>query len=373
MKITRYIFLVLSSIDLFKKPIYMTLNKHSTHSTLLGSFFSICLFIFLTIQFFQSPLYTKTNPSIIDQTKPKQRAPLINLNDQNFNLYFALTDSTGESIPVDPTVYKITIYNGTIQINSSTKEQKNLWLSTNNAEPCENSEENHKKNLRKNYLCASNNSFFLQGSFDQDLISAFSISLSICNNKTDGVICQSNENIRKFFESHYMGLTVFYNYFTYDVLNYSQPFQEYSTFSHISISLDESKNKVLYFKKIELVTDDGFLLPNENKRDSFMVDNIVDNLGSSKLESQNTLDNFIVCMSFFSSKSVQSVTRTYQKIDNLLGSLNGVLSFLLIIGNIITSLQININFIKTIINELYEFPTKSMEIEMSKSIKQVHF
>lgn len=335
------------------------MNNHTKQSTFLGSLISISLIAIILIQFFQSPLLTKTNPSIIDQTQSQQFSPLITLNQENFPLYFTLTDSLNRPIPIDPTVFKIDVNHGKIETNETNGEMYFLWDDAKKVVQCP----------LTNFLCVENNSFFLEGDHDEPSLSAFSISLSICNNETDKVICKPFQEIKEFFKSSYMGLTVYFTQYTYDVLNYTNPLQPSKKNFHFPVTVDQNKNKGIYLKKLEFSSDDGFYLTNEIEQNAFMVDQTIDNLGTTNLETQNTWTNYIISFIFFSSKNIQKVSRRYQKIQELLGSLNGTMTFLIMVGYIITSLQIDLNFIKIIINELYTLPLKADSNERKSILK----
>lgn len=337
-------------IDFFKKPILLNLNNHPKQASVLGCMISTFLILLLLLQFFYSPLFTKTNPTIVTQTKINQLSPLIKVNEKNFNLMFRLTDKFGQTVALDPSIFKISVNYGLVL-------EKNLmgnlkWANKGKVVPCD--------SKNSTLFCVQNMSSILNGTFDEST-SSFNILVSVCDNATDEVSCKTIPQINEFFQNSYVGFDLYFNQFTSDVMNYSEPFFQIRNFFHYSLNLSISKNKAIYLKKVELLTDDGFYLTNEKKTDSFTVD-------YTNEENEYNNDISLLSISFFPSKKHDIIYRRYQKIQELLGDLNGTMTFLLILGYFVTSLQSQLNVIQTIVNELYYFPRKTQELSLIKKV-----
>lgn len=334
-------------IDFFKKPILLNLNNHPKHASVLGCIISIMLILLLLLQFFYSPLFTKTNPTIVTQQKINQLSPSITINEKNFNLMFRLTDKFGQTVALDPSIFKISVNYGLVlekQIMGNL-----MWANKGKVGPCD--------TKNSTFFCVQNMNSIL----NESKTSSFSILVSLCDNTTDEVICKTIPQINEFFQNNYIGFDLYFNQFTYDVMNYSEPFLKIRNFFHYSLNLSQSKNKAIYLKKVEILTDDGFYLSNEKKIDSFTVD-------YTNEENEYNNDISLLSISFFPSKNHDIIYRRYQKIQELLGDLNGTMTFLLILGYIVTSLQSQLTVIQTIVNELYYFPRKTQELSLIKKV-----
>ena len=347
---------ILYFADVFKKPIYLNVEHNQKYSTFLGSFISLLFIPIILYLFLQSPMFLKIDPYVLDQTHRYSFSPMISLNNENFKLYFALTDNLQRAIPLDPSIFKFDLMYGRMDshTNFSYSEFRKLIFCNESKQP---GMKQVSQDLSLNhYLCPENTTFDLKGSHTEPEVSAFSVALSICNNETDGVVCQPIDKIREYFSQSYKGLTIGFNSYYYDVLNFNNPIQETLEFQAIAITMDQTKNRGFYFKNLKFINDHGWIFPNEEIINSFNVDDVVDYIGSTTLEHQNSFFNNMISFTIFASKKIQNVSRRYQNFQELLGNMNGTLSFLILIGYFLTSIQINLSLSTLLMNKLYSFP-----------------
>jgi len=364
-------------VDIFKQPVYLNVNNNPKYSTIIGSLISFLLVPIVIFLFFQSPMFLKINPAIIDQTKRNSFSAGLGLENNNFQLYIGVTDNLNRGFHIDPTIFKINLVYLSYVTDQTNKTNVEINYDIRNLTLCNESNQTASRQLYEdlnlnNYLCPDNNTYYLEGYYGEPNIFGFSIALSICNNDTDGVMCQPIDKITEFFSNEWIGFTIGFTQYNYDVLNISSPIQGSIEVSSLQITVDQSKNRGIFLKNLQFLNDEGWIMADEKISNSFMLDTTIDYLGSANFENQNSWLNNIISFSFFASKNFQNVSRRYQKIQELLGSINGTLSFLIMIGYFLTSIQIKLNVVKLLMNELYSFPAKA-DSYMKKTEKSPFF
>ena len=101
---------ILFSLDLFKTPFTFTFSeKHSKLDSKTGILFSLIIYIFMMLMFFQSDYYHKTNPKVISQTIPWAKTEKMTFNKDNFILTVGIVNIWGEESFLDPSIGKFKV------------------------------------------------------------------------------------------------------------------------------------------------------------------------------------------------------------------------------------------------------------------------
>ena len=95
-------------LDLFKRPFTLNVNAHRQSSSLFGTFFSLGIFAVACLSFFQSNMFLKKNPYVLEKTVVSQEAPLIYFGN-NLPISIFLTDAS-KFIYKDETYFKFQAY-----------------------------------------------------------------------------------------------------------------------------------------------------------------------------------------------------------------------------------------------------------------------
>ena len=349
---------VFRSLDIFKAPFLLRINGKEKISTFMGFIFSLGIISFLVIFFFNSDVFYHQRPTIIDQELFLQKKLKIDFHGDNFGLVAALVDDPG-NVYDDETIFsiKITQY----VLNCSTHEildqdEKILHFCDQNDYPDDPSILDTYGLW--NYSCPSNKSFAVYGGWDEPMINHFYVTISLCDNMTKNNTCKPFNEIQEFMADKYASIS--YKDSSYDLNNYENPIQNSYKNLWWTLSANVRKTATLYWKKVNINTDDGFVFRHISTIESFQLD-------EKSLDVDLNYNQFIFQAEFYSSPKKESATRTYQKIQEVIASIGGLLSLFVSIGFILNGPQNRLNVIKTIMNNLYVFHKKNPGSGLHKS------
>ena len=197
-----------------------------------------------------------------------------------------------------------------------------------------------------NYICPQNGTFILEGGFDERSVKALVIMISYCDNRTDGVICKSQQEINTFFKDK--GLWLYYQDDIYDISNYDKPLMKNWRLQAIQVAA-VPRIIDLYLKKMIFINDDNFIFWEDKYQFGFMKER------SEGLSDYVMIDSPLISINLFSSKNNQRTRRQYQKFGDLLANIGGVINVLIIFGYILTNLQNQLQMQNHIMNTLYSY------------------
>ena len=332
--------------DIFKSPFLLRTDSSEKISTLLGFFFSLGIIIFLGIFTVNSDVFHHQKPSIIDQQLFLPSKLHIDFNGDNFGLVAALIDDPG-NVYYDDTYFSISMTQ--FVINCSTHEI--LDEDRKNLHPCDENDYPQNPSIvdtygLRNYSCPSNKSFAVEGGWDEPTINYVYVTFSLCVNETMNNTCKSFEEMLEFMSDKYVSIS--YIESSHDLNNYLNPLQNSYKNVWWTVGANVRKTMSLYWKKVEIVTDDGFVFQQSKLDQSFQKD-------EGAFDVDLNYNQFIFQAEFYSSPKKQYATRTYQKIQEVIASIGGLLSLFVAIGFVLTGPQTRLNVIKTIMNNLYAF------------------
>ena len=196
----------------------------------------------------------------------------------------------------------------------------------------------------------------------------FQVSINRCINYTDSpVVCQSDDIIDNFFsEAKYISFYVIDNNF--DLNNFQNP--QTSFLSTYSYALDPQIDKIInyFIKKAEITTNDGFVMSNINKLESFLFDNL--NLDVKTITQVTNVSNTLANVAFYSSMYESMSSRNYQTAVELIANINGIINLLLFAGFIVCNLENQFNISQRLGKELVNLKQQRKSMMQKSTLKE---
>lgn len=348
----------LSNFDLFQQPIKFYFNGHAKLFSSLGILSSLALYGFLLFSFINSDLFKKQEPIIITQSLQMPKAEKVEFT-PNITLSFTLADYLGNRY-WDPTYFSILAEYYNTMSSLETKVLRNCDENFNNQSQRMGTNSN-------NTLCLSNNTFTLQGSLDDSLLSYLVITLSPCDNKTLNNTCKTPEEINHYMDSYpltkYFALR--YHDAKTDQNNYERPFQQNSNVEFQYMDSRIQRNWNLYFKNAQIETDDGWFLPSKKILTDIMLDS-----KTTDFRLRSNSDAFFKVI-LFASKDKFVSTRRYKKLPEVLAELSGMAQFFLTFFGFVVRTVLYIGTLNQVMKHFYVFPkiSKKKKSKKNSSIK----
>ena len=342
-------------IDCFKVPFHLFFRNRRKSSTIKGSLFSLIIYAIIPYLFFTSNLILKTNPNVIDQMTTEDHAPLIELNPENFEIVAGVTNSLGKAFN-DPSIFKIQFVQIEIGFDWATESKKILKTEVKNTTLCRHHVFQDHDAVEQfefeNYTCVENGNFELEGGFVERMVKAVVVMISYCNNDTDGIICKSQGEINNFFKDK--GLWLYFQDDIYEVSNYEKPIKKNWRIQSIQCAA-VPRIVDIYLKKLIFINDDQVIFSNDKTSIGFMKERV------EALSGFQMIDSPVISMNFFSSKNNQKTYRKYQKLMELIANIGGVINVLLIIGNVLTGMQNQLEMQNSVMNSIYDYSFEKKE------------
>ena len=314
----------------------------------------------LVIFFVNSDVFYHLRPNIIDEQLFVPQKLKLDFSGNNFGLVAALIDDPG-NVYNDDSIFSISMTQ--FVLNCSTHEI--LSEDKKQLHPCDENDYPDNPGLvdlygLRNYSCPLNKSFAVEGGWDEPLINHIYVTLTICKNSTMNNTCKTYEEIFKFLSDKYFAISFMDS--SYDLNNYRNPLQNSYKSPWWTVGANLRKTVTLYWKKVEIVTDTGFVFRKAETLESFQLD-------EKNIDIDLNYEEFIFQAEFYSSPRKEYATRTYQKIQEVIASIGGLLNLFVAIGFILTGPQTRLNVIKTIMNKLYVFHKANPKIKLKTNEK----
>lgn len=245
-------------MDLFQVNLLFFFKGKTKQSSSFGLILSFLIFAFLTYQLAVSELFAKVSPSIIMQSLGSSHAERIDFNEKNYIL-LGIGNETHRFI--EPTIFDIMVFH-------FVNDQPTL----NTVHPCkyedlkEAMDEEYFTKIATNLYCLQNKVFSLEG-FVDEIGSDWKFSqfyVNPCNNITMNNTCKSPEEIASFLKGKFFTIT--YPSIQIDGKNYKNPLK--INLDPVTMNLDAKvfKTNIVYLKKAEVLTDDGWLFDGTDVR-----------------------------------------------------------------------------------------------------------
>ena len=339
-------------LDLFRRPIYVLFNTQDKVASRLGLVCSLLIYTLIIYDFTKNDIFYKESPKIMDQ-------PLTDAYRRNIeysNRVFTVSVVDDNSLPyVDPSIFVIKAKN-VLMISNSAGGFDQIDVQYYDMHLCNEQDFLQDPSVflnlgLNNSFCLDNNSFEMFGYWDEPTVKYFSFELSLCDNNTSPVICKPSSVINSFFTMKYFNLV--YSDLRVDAQNYQTPLLTKYRNDFQLIDTQLNKMMSIFIKAVNLYTDDGLLYSNQNYQSGLAYDSSFTDFSMLRTRSITT-DIRFVC-DFYSAKESNKITRTYQKFTEVFASIGGLLSFLMIVGFLLTYFEKKYYLTKKIMNSLYSF------------------
>ena len=345
----------LNYIDLFQQSPSFRINGKPRISLIFGRFFSVLILFFVFYNAFQSDLVNKTNPTVLQQVLQIAERPSINLKNEKFSIAFGVVDDYS-NFQIDLSIFSFTVTDIRV-VNSQLVEENEVVF-----EKCEEAHfpqfpEKYQSLALYNMSCLSNdNNITLKGYWDEEEIKYLSISMFACKNNTNNSICQSEESINEFFHLKYFEVYLIQNNF--DMKNYDNPLSSKISAYYIGIEPGKRAQVSNFVKRTRILSDKNIIFSNFDEINTYVYEQ-----GETILQkSQDQLLSF----EFYSSDNINVFQRNYQKLYDLMASLGGIISPLMIICSFVVA------FINDwYINELILMRLYNVNEEKNQQITQI--
>ena len=254
------------------------------------------------------------NPTVLIQTSFEKHAPLINLNNKNFEFSIGLFGLNNTIYPIDPSIYNLQIIHNKIEYRNidgflnftSTTYQLSYHICNKSDFPIS------KTLVYNNMICLDNNNFELEGYFtDNGNFSTLNIYLYPCQNGTSNTVCQSQETIEKEIAGG-KAFNVLYGGYFINNNDFSNPIKYLLQLDFVGLDLRFLKIMGIYLKKTIFLDDYEYIFSNPIETDTYTNGNIENEFAQNSNDNKNCL----CLISFYSSQEIQQNSRTYQKLSN---------------------------------------------------------
>lgn len=298
-------------------------------------------------------MVNKTNPQILNQDLKVEKRPSLYLSKENFTFSVGLADETNAFL-IDPQIFEfaITIYH---------QDSENYEMRQFSLKLCEENDYQlhkelfHKLKLNKTY-CLPDEVLKIDGYWDEDQLNYFYVDLKKCENTTENSSCKSNEEIEKFLQTAY--IDIYIDSPNIEFSNYYTPFKHELSIFYQKLSINMYKIMEIYLKSSVFQTDQGWFFESLQFIKGFVVGNYLYDLGAYE---KNTILQIFYSISVYSSEKKSTISRRYQKVQDILAQFGGVCNILLIIGFFLAKVENHYSFIYETMNKLYDFQVKTQE------------
>lgn len=353
-------------VDIFGQPISLTLNKYKSSKTIFGGLLSIFMMALLLSMFIVTAqdLFNRSNPQVAVESVNLKELPEIYLDKNLMPLALALT-SDSNLVFNKPEYFK---YNFSVLWGNTSESLTETFY---DLTECRKeffpliSNETYESSLISDYMCVQDQNVSIWGSWQESSISYVSLSVRMCQNKTDtsGPPCASEEEISRFLRKN----SVFFTFLFQDsIINtgLSENPVEYTVKSMYS-SLKQETYKIIevYLKNQTLLSDDGFIFKSSNIFETFKYD--YHTYDDSNLLENKILVEIIVQLS----KNKSIIKRRYQKIQEVLAGVGGLGNLLNTTFIIISYLFSTVRMHEALLNEIYDYDIERVHKINIKKIK----
>ena len=315
----------LSKINFFKVPVRLKINKADYYSSRPGEIMS--LFI-LSIQLYMlatHDLFYKNNPETFEKSLAFQNYFRFNMTSKNFFVAAKLAGFGGVGFDYDPSIYKFQATYVTSSVNESGISVQNYSII--DMVLCKSSPyyQDYKfiVDIHPTAMCLPKSEFQLYGSYIEEKISKFFISLLKCENSTlNNNFCKSPEEIDKFLDGKYFA----YAYFDkqIDLKNYLKPLVPKTPALYKAIE-PKIRKRIYYSADNALIKSDvGFLLESIEEIKTWIFEQNFEDFDFSN-------DKGLIEIHFLASNIERTFIRRYKKVQDAMASLGGMLNFLIVI------------------------------------------
>ena len=339
------IFNILKSINIYGMPFSIRYKNKSTYISTLGIILSIITILSITSLFlyYFIELINHTNFTILSNND-KSKEYSINLS--NIPIMVGLMNTNATLLELNKEYLSISAWRSSLISNNNSNGYmsfKRLELEYCNESIYQNEYPEMKKYDLSKYLCLKpNQNLEINGRYGDSINGFndidFSINICItdeCLNKTNNLKDLENILYGCYFTFHYLSNII-------DHYNYKNPFIQKFRNENFEVSPLSFKKFFYYFSSITYISNNGILFNEQKNYTSFIFDHLITDFVGS-----NNSDSFITYDDKLYSSIIQIVlscadypfiyNRTYRKLTDIFSHIGGLMDFIFIICNSITT------------------------------------
>jgi hypothetical protein len=338
--------------DMFGYEPKMLIDKSENLKSSFGGVLSVLIIILIiwSIWIFGNDIIYKTKPDLITSTY-KDPSPLrTEFNDDNYILTLGL-QQPDYTFFYDETIYRFKVENLMIERfpnntqSFSSREIETVRCSEKKLNLLYNE---YFSNLDLNNLaCLKNGSFVLQGFFGTQTWRWIFISLEKCKNSTSNNFnCKPLEVIDKYLAGGYLGM--FVSDQTVLPTNYSNPIMSFGLNIYTTFASDVYREVWLYYKKLQIISDIGWLMEDKETVESFSYDVF------KEVWDKRDTSEVIMKVGIGMGLSRVVYERSYLKLQEIAANVRGIIKFLFLCGKLVSFYHNNLKFQSWMVHYFYE-------------------
>jgi hypothetical protein len=342
---------MLRAIDIFKTPIRVTYKSKPDYATNSGILFTIIVLILIIILavFFSRNIYERLNPNVIVQEETIPFYPNITLTDSNFTMGIKIMDKNNKPWTKDK-------YENIVQLRSVYAWRDNNTIrEIIDMKPCEEVYPNIKNmaldsNNFEGAMCPYNFSFPIYGNPDTGKYGALTIYIFPCMEDADaGIVCQPVDVIKESMKNTQLKILYFDNILYAD--NYTQPLHQITSAYWEYLDYNIFKNVEFHYKLVNIDTDEGILFESVHSKNAAVFDQKLSTKFLTRVDPElpvfqidvKAINKLILCK------------RTYEKIQNVLANMGGMIKILMVAGYIMINMINNTVMKFDMVSFFYDF------------------
>lgn len=342
----------LSLIDLYSlnPSSQITFKNKQIYSTNYGKFLTILLIMTYIGCFFYfgQNMILKLNPRTIISENYVYSPDTIKLKRENFFFSFGMQMLNKEFI-IDPTIF-------TPSVRITKRNESNLVSELSiDLKPCDSIDLPNNEDvapyfeinsIKGMYCLQDYTNLTMEGSEDSTAFNFIKVNINPCQNTSDRV-CKTPDEINEFFVKR----RFYMNYITssVDALNYKRPLNFHGNYFAAPTQRSFKANIFINMQYLHVHTDDGFLTSTSDLKRGLQKSS-----ESSFFIGRNDNETFLE-LHFQLDKTIKNYERSYDKIQEVFASTQGVISFLIICFSLLVNPLVNFLFYQDLLNGYFNF------------------
>lgn len=355
---------IFTKLDMFGVQFNFLINRRNKHQTLPGAFLTITLFLGFVVLFFGFgvDLYQRKSPKVSMTTAVLNNLES-KLSNKNFTYAYRIEDTYNKLINdtskifLEPMTFKYDLIDHQMTLTQGIKLVPKRCYDL----PFTKEKEILYNVSLQDWYCLDFDNITLGGDWSSNFVYGILINTRHCSNATDGVPCINSNHLDEFFENQFTSSNVFYSDLSTLVLpamdNYENPLLSTLVNKYEMLHPLITKRSILTLQTTQISNDLGWFFNDINFESYISNDNTQPDFTLKDKNNQDILFSQFIYLG----KKIQTYSRSYIKVQEVLASIGGFAKFFYFFVTIIYNF--NINTYKNIILmnniDLEEFESKN--------------
>jgi len=348
---------IINYLDIYGYTPNLYIGGFKSYGSILGimsSISSIILSFLITLYFFLK-LFNTNEFTVVSSEITPEGIESIELSSKTFYFGFGLQDPLTYKPILDETIYYPKIY---YRLGQRHKEEGFIWYNKSlEFGVCELSDFNNEYQKffvnydLSNMYCIKNLNESIRGIFKKSEYSLIFVELFQCVNTTEKSNCKPQDVIDYYLNGTFLSLD--YQDIAIDHTNFKNPGVPSIGEFYTTVSKNYYKEIHIYYKKVVVESDRGWIFTNYKKREYTQYDKSEDMISFKSSSDGNFLE--------FSIKFGDKITkyyRTYTKAQTIISNIGGFLRFIEVVFRVICYIFVDNQIYQHIINKLFYIGNK---------------